>query len=50
MHTLAALQLLFQSRRETLDEFALGGFPGFVGEDGFLQGRIQDLSVADECE
>lgn len=40
MHTLAALQLLSQSRQETLDEFVLGDFLGFVGEDGFLQGRI----------
>jgi len=40
VHTLAALQLLSQFRQETPDEFALEGFPGFVGEDGFLQGRI----------
>jgi hypothetical protein len=40
VHTLAALQLLSQSRQENLDEYAQGDFPGFVGEDGFLQGKI----------
>ena len=51
VHTLAALQLLFQSRQETLDEFVLGGFPGFFGVNGFLRRRMsQDLSVADNRE